>query len=112
MARCTLCHGMKMLPNFMDAPNGPRCACGRPSAHQSGWCGVEHPHVPCPRCCQDADLLRAWQHSTTNDERDALLDEACDVLGDILDLDVLNLVNHGLTKPRAEELYEKLSRLP
>jgi hypothetical protein len=40
------------------------------------------------------------------------LDEACDVLGDILDLDVLNLVNHGLTKPRAEELYEKLSRLP
>lgn len=22
----------------MDAPNGPECACGKPSRHQSGWC--------------------------------------------------------------------------
>lgn len=26
----------------MDAPGGPRCVCGAPSAHESGWCGREH----------------------------------------------------------------------
>lgn len=25
----------------MDAPNGPECACGRPSMHESGWCGTQ-----------------------------------------------------------------------
>ena len=27
--------------NRMDAPGGPQCGCGRPSAHESGWCGTE-----------------------------------------------------------------------
>jgi len=27
-------------PNRMDAENGPECACGRPSACESGWCGT------------------------------------------------------------------------
>lgn len=30
-------------PNIMDAPEGPRCSCGRPATHESGWCGVIHP---------------------------------------------------------------------
>jgi hypothetical protein len=28
-------------PYRMDAPDGPVCSCGRPSRHQSGWCGTE-----------------------------------------------------------------------
>lgn len=48
--RCSLCAGMTILPNFMDAPGGPRCACGRPSVHESGACGEEHNALPCPRC--------------------------------------------------------------
>jgi hypothetical protein len=27
--------------NRMDAPEGPQCGCGKPSAHESGWCGTE-----------------------------------------------------------------------
>jgi hypothetical protein len=50
LERCPLCSGMRILPNFMDAPGGPRCACGRPSIHESGACDVEHDAVPCPRC--------------------------------------------------------------
>ena len=23
----------------LDAPDGPTCACGEPSTHESGWCG-------------------------------------------------------------------------
>jgi hypothetical protein len=49
---CTLCDGFRRLPNRMDAPNGPVCGCGRPSAHQDGSCGVEHGPVPCPVCVQ------------------------------------------------------------
>jgi hypothetical protein len=26
-------------PNDMNAPDGPRCGCGMPSVHESGWCG-------------------------------------------------------------------------
>lgn len=26
-------------PHQMDAPDGPVCGCGLPSAHESGWCG-------------------------------------------------------------------------
>lgn len=26
-------------PAHMDAPGGPRCSCGWPSRHESGWCG-------------------------------------------------------------------------
>ena len=26
-------------PYRMDAPGGPVCSCGRPSRHESGWCG-------------------------------------------------------------------------
>lgn len=28
-------------PYRMDAHDGPVCSCGRPSRHQSGWCGTE-----------------------------------------------------------------------
>lgn len=31
---------VNLTPNQMDAPGGPRCACGRPSTHESGWCGT------------------------------------------------------------------------
>jgi hypothetical protein len=32
------------------APGGPLCACGKPSTHESGWCGT--PHTPCdPEIC-------------------------------------------------------------
>jgi hypothetical protein len=50
--RCRLCSGMGILPNFMDAPGGPRCACGRPSVRETGACGLARAHgaVPCPRC--------------------------------------------------------------
>ncbi len=55
--RCPLCAGMRILPNFMDAPGGPRCACGRPSIHESGACTFDHNAIPCPRCgdipCRD-----------------------------------------------------------
>ena len=27
-------------PHQMDAVDGPVCSCGRPSAHESGWCGI------------------------------------------------------------------------
>ena len=27
-------------PARMDAPDGPICGCGRPSTHESGWCGI------------------------------------------------------------------------
>jgi hypothetical protein len=47
---CLLCAGMRILPNFMDAPGGPRCACGRPSTNESGSCGEDHGAIPCPRC--------------------------------------------------------------
>jgi hypothetical protein len=30
-------------PYIMDAPDGPVCSCGRPSRHQSGWCGTTAP---------------------------------------------------------------------
>lgn len=26
-------------PARMDAPDGPVCGCGKPSRHESGWCG-------------------------------------------------------------------------
>lgn len=47
---CHVCGGLTILPNFMNAPGGPRCACGLPSIHESGSCGREHGAVPCPRC--------------------------------------------------------------
>ena len=49
VVRCPLCSGLTILPNFMDAPGGPRCACGRPSVHESGECAFNHGMVPCPR---------------------------------------------------------------
>ena len=51
--RCRLCSGLTILPNFMDAPGGPRCACGRPSVHEYGGCEIEHGAVPCPRCSKE-----------------------------------------------------------
>ena len=39
----------------------------------------------------------------------ALLDEARDVLGTILSLGVLNAMNHGITKPKAEALFVRLN---
>lgn len=34
----------------LDFPGGPRCQCGKPSTHESGWCGEEHPDDMCPNC--------------------------------------------------------------
>ena len=39
---CRRCHGAGFLPNLMDAPGGPTCACGQPSARESGACGADH----------------------------------------------------------------------
>jgi hypothetical protein len=33
-------------PHVMDAPDGPMCQCGKPSAHESGWCGTCPSTVP------------------------------------------------------------------
>jgi hypothetical protein len=36
-------------PAIMDSPDGPTCGCGRPSRHESGWCGLprkERPSAP------------------------------------------------------------------
>jgi len=49
-ATCPLCSGLRVLPNFLDAPGGPRCACGRPSTRESGACSTVHGAVACPRC--------------------------------------------------------------
>ncbi len=49
-AACHICGGLKLLPNWMDAPGHPRCACGRDSIHESGQCGVDHGPIFCPRC--------------------------------------------------------------
>jgi len=43
------------------------------------------------------------------DEMREKLEEACAVLGTILSLGVLNGVEHGITKPRAEALFDRLS---
>jgi len=40
----------------------------------------------------------------------ALVEEAYEVLGGILSLGVLNLVNHGITKPKADALFARLTR--
>jgi hypothetical protein len=44
---CDRCGGLGILPNKMDAPNGPECACGKPSRWESGWCGTKHPTCLC-----------------------------------------------------------------
>lgn len=31
----------EVVPNNMEAPSHPRCACGKASSHESGWCGDE-----------------------------------------------------------------------
>lgn len=48
--------------NRMDAPDGPQCACGKPSRHQSGWCGE----------CQEPSVLEAVQFDL---EMDRMLDD-------------------------------------
>lgn len=32
--------------HLLDTPIGPICSCGRPSRHESGWCGEEHGSGP------------------------------------------------------------------
>lgn len=54
LQRCPLCRGLRLLPNWSDAPGGPRCACGRPSLHEDGFCGIKHGPIPCPRCGSSA----------------------------------------------------------
>lgn len=51
---CSMCGGLGFLPNWMDAPGHPRCACGRRSVRQSGECMLGHPPIPCPRCGSEA----------------------------------------------------------
>lgn len=48
--RCPRCDGLGFLGNDMEAANGPVCGCGRPSTHESGWCGQDHDPIPCPLC--------------------------------------------------------------
>lgn len=33
-------------PHVMHGPDGPVCACGKPSTHQSGWCGTCRAGLP------------------------------------------------------------------
>jgi hypothetical protein len=32
------------LPHNLNASEGPACSCGRPSTHESGWCGDANEH--------------------------------------------------------------------
>lgn len=48
---CPRCRGMGLVPNNMEAGDGPVCACGKPSRHQSGWCGETHGPITC--ACQE-----------------------------------------------------------
>jgi hypothetical protein len=34
----------------MDAPGGPVCGCGKPSRHESGWCGENCGEANCHAC--------------------------------------------------------------
>ncbi len=56
---CSMCGGMGILPSRMDAPNGPVCACGRPSSRESGECGQAQAHgaIPCPGCAERRELF-------------------------------------------------------
>ena len=45
--RCPRCADFGLLPNRMDAPGHPKCACGRDSVHESGQCEVDHGPVWC-----------------------------------------------------------------
>lgn len=50
----------------LAAPDGPVCACGKPSTHESGWCGI--PHTPCdPEYCAD-DCPGTLQKPACTDE--------------------------------------------
>lgn len=56
--------GPPMRAAQMDAPDGPRCWCGKVSAHENGWCGV------CGTgCCRDractAETCMALPKGTT-----------------------------------------------
>lgn len=45
---------MGILPNRMDAPGGPVCACGKPSRRESGQCEDDHGGMMC--ACPPATL--------------------------------------------------------
>jgi len=63
----------------------------------------------CEQCADEYDLDAGCEEDGfCHPCAHALIDEARAVLGDILNLGVLNLVNHGITKPRAEALFEKM----
>jgi hypothetical protein len=74
--RCRMCGGIGVLPNRMDAPSGPVCACGRPSVHESGQCAEAHEPVPCPWCLERKELFEDRQmEQVLTEERQAILDE-------------------------------------
>jgi len=47
-------------PYQMDAPGGPICSCGRPSRHESGWCGLP---PPCANCGNSCDKATTYQRA-------------------------------------------------
>ncbi len=59
----------------LDHPDGPQCRCGKPSKHQSGWCGGCSPpsfftRPKLPYCVHD-DAGKAWSSHLAG-ERHAL----------------------------------------
>lgn len=45
--RCPRCASTGVLPNRMDAPDEPVCACGKPSVREDGFCADDHGAVFC-----------------------------------------------------------------
>jgi len=55
---CSECMGLGILPNIMNAPDGPECACGGPSRHANGWCGENHGPIYC-NCTSTSEKSKA-----------------------------------------------------
>ena len=73
-------------PARMDAPGGPVCGCGRPSRHESGWCGLPQkcrhlvwsdcmPSV-CSGCGQtEEEILKVGSETQRAERREAMSEE-------------------------------------
>lgn len=73
--KCQVCLDIGIKPNRMDAPDGPVCACGKPSVRESGSCGEDHGPVTCE--CQ-SNPLEALANSDFAKALQAACDEAED----------------------------------
>jgi hypothetical protein len=52
-------------PNFTFADEAPTCRCGRPSVHESGWCGVSPcmgETIACTGCVRVDGTIHGREH--------------------------------------------------